>query len=672
MAIGHSRAPATGVSGGGQPYPSSGPPQLLETIHEYAILEIDLSGIVTGCNPGAEPITGFSPADIVGQPAAILFTPEDRERGAPAHELEMARITGRYEHERWRLRRDGTRFWASGVLSCIYNKTGEPAGFVKVLRDATAQKRAQDSLRESEQRLRLIVDNVKDTALMQLDPDARIVYWNPGAERIFGYSANEVLGRNYSLVFSDEAARDGVPLRDIATALENGRAEFELALYRKDGTPFLAHWVTEPIRDENNQLQGFVKVLRDESARERARQQLNNSQKMEALGRLAGGVAHDFNNLLTVIFGYTALLQQELSGHENLRTPLVQIQKAAERAARLTAQLLTFSRKHVSQPAVISLNDVLSGMEKLLSPLLGEDIELTLSLPARLGSVKADPGQIEQIVMNLAANARDAMPNGGELRIVTANERIDEDFARLHGLQPGPCVTLTVTDTGQGLDEATRAQVFEPFFTTKPSGKGTGLGLATSYGIAQQSGGILTVQSEPGRGATFKLYLPRVKSARASPAVPEKETRGLPESGAVLVVEDEASLRRLFADSLARAGYTVHEAPDGTAALHLASEISDPIDLLITDVVMPHLNGTELAHQLQPDHPEMRVLFVSGYTNQALTARGLLDTGARFLQKPFTLDGLLDCVNAIMREAHGDRPREPATEPPEKGKTAGG
>ncbi|MDP9170818.1 MAG: PAS domain S-box protein, partial [Acidobacteriota bacterium] len=526
-----------------------------------------------------------------------------------------------------------------------------PAGFVKVVRDATAQKWAHDRLRESEQRLRLLVDNVRDSALLEIDPAGRIVYWNPGAERIFGYAAQEVVGLEYAMVFSREDAANKVPESDMALALAKGRAELERQLYRKDGSPFLAHWVTEPAWGEDEQLRGFVKVLRDRTESKRAEEQLKNSQRMEALGRLAGGVAHDFNNLLTVIVGYTTALQKKLHQRPELAPALAQVQEAAERAARLTAQLLAFSRKQVTQPTVLSVNELISGMEKMVRALLGEDIDLKLALAPEAGSVKADAGQIEQVIMNLAANARDAMPGGGQLRIRTENVRLSEPLDAGRGvLQPGDYVTIAVTDTGHGMDENTQHQIFEPFFTTKPVDKGTGLGLATSHGIAEQSGGTLTVESKPGQGACFTLYLPLIRSAARSSTRRSASERRVGGSGTILLVEDEAALRQLFLQTLTEAGYTVLEAANGEEALRVAAEHTGSIDLLLTDVIMPKMGGAELAAELRGNRSDLRVLFVSGFTNHALEARGIFTRGARFLQKPFQVGALLDTVSQTLKQ----------------------
>ena len=393
----------------------------------------------------------------------------------------------------------------------------------------------------------------------------------------------------------------------------------------------------------------YIAVKQDISDFKQLEEQLRQSQKLEAIGMLAGGIAHDFNNLLTVIRGYSDLTLMRLSEEDPLHRNISEVKKAAERAAGLTRQLLAFSRKQVLQPKVLDLNAVVSELEKMLRRLIGEDIGLRTVLESDLGSVKADPGQIEQIIMNLAVNARDAMPQGGKLTIETTNVYLDEDYAKVHiAVIPGPYVMFAVSDTGTGMDSRTQARIFEPFFTTKEKGKGTGLGLSTVYGIVKQSGGNIWVYSEVGQGTTFKVYLPRVDEG-AQEYKRSAETEGaIQGSETILLAEDEEMVRKLARQVLEMHGYQVLEAANGGAALLICERHKEPIHLLITDVIMPEMSGRELADRLAQLRPEMKVLYMSGYTDNAIVHQGVLDEGANFIQKPFPTDALARKVREVL------------------------
>ena len=386
-----------------------------------------------------------------------------------------------------------------------------------------------------------------------------------------------------------------------------------------------------------------------EEALRRSEEQFRQAQKMEAVGRLAGGIAHDFNNLLTVITSYSDILLEDLAPQDPRCQDVEEIRKAAASGAGLTRQLLAFSRQQVLQPRVLDVNAVLANAEKLLKRLLGEDIELVTTLTPQLGAVKADPGQLEQVIMNLAVNARDAMPDGGKLTIETANADMDEASVRVHPYaKPGQYVMLAVSDTGSGMDEQTKARIFEPFFTTKEAGKGTGLGLATVYGIVKQSGGFIWVYSEPSHGTTFKIYLPRVDEPVEGLSVPSSSAESLRGAETVLLAEDAAAVRTVARQVLERHGYTVLEAPNGEAALYLATKHHGPIHLLLTDVVMPGLGGRQLADQLRALRPELKVLYASGYTDDAVVRHGVLKPGIAYLQKPLTPEALARKVREVL------------------------
>jgi signal transduction histidine kinase/sensor domain CHASE-containing protein/CheY-like chemotaxis protein len=405
----------------------------------------------------------------------------------------------------------------------------------------------------------------------------------------------------------------------------------------------------QPLRNGEGSIEGVIGVALDVTERERLADQLRQSQKMQAVGELAGGVAHDFNNLLMVVKGHAQLLLDRVPDPSPMRQSVLQVEKAADRAASLTRQLLAFSRKQVLQPRVLDMNEVVGGMIRMFSRVIGENIEMAFLPGSGLGRVKADPGQVEQVLLNLVVNARDAMPDGGRLTIETSNVDLDRGYSAKHAnAEPGPYVMLTVTDTGRGMSAETQSHIFEPFFTTKGPGKGTGLGLATVYGVVKQSGGYIWVYSEVGHGTTFKIYLPRVMS-EIERLAPETDTKNLAKgSETILFVEDEQSVRELVRGYLCDSGYTVLEAPDGTEALKVASAHDGTIHMLITDVVMPHLSGPELAAQIGALRPELKVLFVSGYTDDTVFRHGVLEGGVAYLQKPFNLKALAHKIREVL------------------------
>jgi signal transduction histidine kinase/ActR/RegA family two-component response regulator len=430
----------------------------------------------------------------------------------------------------------------------------------------------------------------------------------------------------------------------------------------KDGRTISCEWYNTPLVDESGQVLGVASLVQDVTERVALEERLRQSQKMEAVGRLAGGVAHDFNNLLTVIMGYSQILTDGLPAVSRLKDATAQIRSAADRAAGITRQLLAFSRKQVLSPRVIDLNDIMLNLDSLLRRLIGEDIEV-LTVPGReLGAVKADPGQIEQVLMNLALNSRDAMPNGGKLTLETENTELDESYAREHEpLQPGRYVMLAVSDTGTGMSPETQAHIFEPFFTTKEVGKGTGLGLSMVYGIVKQSGGYIWVYSEPNRGTTFKIYLPRVDQLAEAVGVVEKRRPGVQRgTETILLVEDDAQLRALTSSVLAHCGYKVLSAAGTEEGLALCRANHRDIHLLVTDVIMPGMNGRQLAEQVKQISPRTRVLYVSGYTSNAIVHYGVLDPGLSFLPKPFSLSALIAKVREVLDSPNASQGQPPA------------
>jgi two-component system cell cycle sensor histidine kinase/response regulator CckA len=507
------------------------------------------------------------------------------------------------------------------------------------------RKRGEQALRLNEERFRALVENSGD-AVALLERDGNISYLSQSSVSVLGYEPRELIGTNaYALLHRSDVAAvlEAIhSLRDSPGAVVRVASRFrhkEGEWHYGEGT------LTNRLHDRV--VRALVFNFRDVTRERQLEEQFRQAQKMEAVGRLAGGVAHDFNNLLTVITSYSALMLEDLEPTDPRREDLNEILRAATGAAGLTRQLLAFSRQQVLEPRILDLNDVVGAAGKMLQRLIGEDVELVTVLAPDLGWVKADPGQIEQVIMNLAVNARDAMPDGGKLTIETSNTELDESYVRQHPpVSPGAYVQLSVSDTGIGMDEATRARLFEPFFTTKEKGRGTGLGLATVYGIVKQSAGSIWVYSEPGHGTVFKIYLPRVHEGpvAAQPAVPP-EVRG---SETVVVAEDAEGVRAVVQTVLRRNGYTVLPAPDGQTALDLVATHPEPIHLLITDVIMPGMSGRQLADRLREIRPGLKVLFVSGYTDDAIIRHGMLEPGIAFLQKPFTPESLSRKVREVL------------------------
>jgi len=521
-------------------------------------------------------------------------------------------------------------FFAVALLICWFN---------------AALRATQESLRRSESHFRSLVMNAP-YGICRCDALGILQEANPALVAMFGYSADEVIGKHLGSFYSD--AQQWFQTADYFHA----RKEFNdqtVECTRKDGTAIVARISGRMIPNgkQGNSFEIFMENITETRMLEL---QLRQAQKMEAIGRLAGGIAHDFNNLLMVISGYSEFLLERVGPDPRLRGPAQEIANATQRATSLTRQLLAFSRKQMLAPKVLDLNEVVTENLKMLTRMIGEDIDLVMVPGPELGAMRADPGQIDQVIMNLAVNARDAMPQGGKLTIETANVTLDEDFARKHTpLAPGEYVLLSISDTGVGMDGDTQSRIFEPFFTTKGA-KGTGLGLSTVYGIVKQSGGFIFVDSQLQRGTAFRAYFPRV-DGREEPAAAE-ELLGLPRPDrgqeTILLVEDESNLRKLARQYLETQGYRILEAEDGAAALQIANGHPGTIDLLLTDVIMPGMNGRELAHQIAGVRPKIRVLYMSGYTENAIGHNGTLDAGINLLQKPFGLPTLKDRVREVM------------------------
>ncbi len=616
-----------------------------------ALCTLDASGRILTWSADAERLTGFHARDLLGREAGELFCPEDRQARVVDAALREAAERGRAKVRGQRLRADGTRFEAESTFSDLRGEGGSLRGYSLRTRDLTGCAPAHHVLRNDYERLLSIIDTAMD-AIITVDEEQRVVMFNRTAASVFGVPASEAigspLGRFIPARFRQAHAehvrafgRTGVTNRVM------GRLS-TLSGLRSDGTEFpieasISHAVSDGRRY-------YTVILRDISEKRRLEAQLLHSQKVEGIGRLAGGVAHDFNNLLMGIFNYLTLASRQIEPGHPAHQTLGRVKEAADRAAALTRQLLIFARKQVVKPTVLSPASIINDLAPLLHRLLGEDIALRIVVAPDVGHVLADASQLEQVVMNLVLNARDAMPQGGTLTIEAKNVRLDEAYCRSRvGATPGPHVMIAVTDTGTGMSPEVLSRLFEPFFTTKPPGKGTGLGLATCHGIVQQCGGHIAVYSEPERGTSVKVFLAHVGehdgSAQAAPA-----RRDAPRGGreTVLLVEDNAMIRDLAVAALREAGYDVLVAEHGVDALRVAQEAARRIHLLITDVVMPEMSGVVLAERLTRSQPGLRVIFMSGYTEETIAHHGVETASSAFLAKPFLTDVLLQKAREVL------------------------
>ncbi len=625
---------------------------LVEAITDYAIYMLDPNGIVISWNPGARRFKGYEEAEIIGQHFSRFYTDEDRRSGLPARALGIADREGRFIAEGWRVRKDGTRFWAYVIIDPIRDPAGRLVGFAKVTRDLTERREAEEALRRSEEQFRLLVQGVSDYAIYMLDLQGNVSSWNAGAERIKGYTADEILHRHFSIFYPEEDRAAGLPRRALETAAREGRFEQEGIRQRKDGSRFLAHAVIDAVRDSSGRLVGFAKITRDVTERveaqrrlEEARESLFQAQKMEAVGQLSAGVAHDFNNLLAAILGGLELLRKRLPDDPRARQLLDGVKQAAERGASLTQRMLAFARRQHLAICAVDLAGLVSGMSDLAARSIGPAFDLTVDLPAGLPPVSTDPHHLESAILNLVVNARDAMPAGGTIAI--GADAVDLPAGNLHGLSAGPYVRLTVTDQGVGMDEGTLMRAVEPFFTTKGVGKGTGLGLSMVHGLALQSGGTMTIESRPGAGTTVGLLLPVATGQRSMDAPATDAAR--PVDGAplpplrVLVVDDDPLVLESTSAMLEDAGHRTVRATSGETALDLLA--ADPaVDLVLTDHAMPHMTGLELVREIRRTRPDMPVLLASGFAG--LPAND--EVGAPRLSKPFTQDELVAAIAGVL------------------------
>ena len=621
---------------------------LIDAIVDYAIYMIDIDGTVRSWNAGAERLKGYSADEIIGKPFSSFYSPEDRTKGLPQTALRIAAETGRFSSEGWRVRKDGSRFWALIVVDAIRDDQGQVIGFAKVTRDITERQQAHNELLESERRYRRLIEAVVDYAIFQLDPAGNVTTWNPGAQRIKGYDPEEIIGQHFSQFYTPEDIELGVPKLALAEAAEQGRFEAEGWRMRKDGSRFWASVVIDRITDEAGELVGFAKVTRDVTERKQAQdelqriqQQLAASQKLEAVGQLSGGIAHDFNNLLMIVLGNLETAERNsrgLANSMNLQRALANAKRGAHRAAALTSRLLAFSRRQALDPQPINLNNFLNGLQEFLQRTLGERIEVQTVGSAGLWSIEADTNHLESAIINLGINARDAMPDGGKLTVEAVNVLADEDYCRLNPeLSPGQYVIVCVTDTGTGMTADVLNHAFEPFFTTKELGQGTGLGLSQVYGFVKQSGGHVKIYSEVGQGTSIRMYFPRYHGDARPVDSDADEFRPEGEKlETILVVEDDADLRAYVSELLRDLNYRVVAASSAQAALTILLQEEPKVDLLLTDVVMPGINGRELGRRAQQIRPGIKILYMTGYSRNAVVHQGRLDEGVELLEKPIS------------------------------------
>jgi PAS domain S-box-containing protein len=639
-----------------------------ESTTDYSIFALAPDGTIISWNRGGETIQGYQPDEILGRHVRVMYTDEDQRAGLPELGLQRAREEGRYEAEGWRVRKDGSLFWANVIINALYTPDGDLLGYGRVVRDISDKKKATDDALESDRRFRLLVQGVNDYAIFMLSPEGCVTNWNPGARRIKGYTDEQIIGKHFSCFYTPEDAAAGVPQRGLETATREGRWEAEGWRVRRDGSRFWAHVVIDAIRDEDGELIGFAKITRDITERRQAaelldqtRNALFQSQKMEALGKMTGGVAHDFNNVLQVLRGNLELLGAR---HDDAwsRARIGRAIEAVERGSKLASQLLAFGRRQALQPVTTHLGDVLRGMEDLLRRALGERVQVRVHeshAGGELWNVLVDAHQLENVVLNLAINSRDAMPEGGVLTFGLSNAMLYAQAAMTAQVEPGEYVKMTVTDTGAGMSAEVVERAFDPFFTTKPEGEGTGLGLSMAYGFVLQSGGHIELASTPGVGTTVTIYLPRsTDPAVARPVVQaERESdEDLRGGETVLVVEDDRRVQLTVVDMLSQLGYGVLTANDATEALTVLRS-GAKVDLLFSDVVMPGpLLSPEMARQAQLMRPSLKVLFTSGHTRDTTGLDAQLRRGADLLQKPYSRVQLArkirDVFDGTARAAH--------------------
>jgi PAS domain S-box-containing protein len=596
---------------------------LVEAVTDYAIYMLDPAGIITSWNPGAQRFKGYTANEIVGKHFSQFYSDEDRAKGIPERALKTAASEGKFENEGWRIRKDGTRFWAYVVIDPIRTPDGKIVGYAKITRDLTERRAAEEALRRSEEQFRLLVQGVTDYAIYMLDKEGHVTNWNLGAQRIKGYMPAEIIGKHFSQFYSleDRLARE--PEEALDRARREGRIEREGWRVRKDGTQFWAHVIIDAIRDDHGELIGYAKITRDITERRKAQQELERtrevllqSQKMEAIGQLTGGIAHDFNNLLMAVLGSLDLMRKRLPDDPRLLSLLENAVQGAKRGTLLTQRMLSFARRQELKQEPVDIPDLVRGMKDLLQRSLGPSVSIDTHFALVTKPVLADANQLEMALLNLVVNARDAMPEGGNIVIATRQEAVHAGNSA--GLTPGPYICLSVTDTGEGMDAATLRRATEPFFTTKGVGKGTGLGLSMVHGMAQQSGGSFTLQSKLGKGTTVELRLPVASGAAEAVPAASRAAEDIYNQPplVVLAVDDDSLVLTNTIAMLEELGHTGIAAASGEEALRLLEESETngtPVDLVLTDQAMPRITGVQLAEAIRRRWDQMPIIIATGF-----------------------------------------------------------
>ncbi|WP_277762075.1 PAS domain-containing sensor histidine kinase [Pseudomonas sp. A34-9] len=621
---------------------------LIDAVVDYAIYMIDPDGIITSWNSGAKRFKGYEEAEILGEHFSRFYTAEDRAAGLPQRALDTAIREGRFEGEGWRVRKDGTNFWSHVVIDPIIDPNGKLLGYAKITRDLTDRKMAEETLKQSEQQFRLLVQGVTDYAIYMLSPEGRVSNWNQGAQRIKGYLPEEIIGQHFSIFYTPEDRELGEPQRALEIATRVGRFENKSWRMRKDGTRFLAHVVVDAIRGDTGTLLGFAKITRDiteahqaQLALEKTREALFQAQKMQAIGQLSGGIAHDFNNLLTVILGNLEIVQKRLGDDAKVSRLLENATQGALRGVSLTQRMLAFARRQELKTESVDIAQLVQGITGLLRSSLGPGIRIDTRFPADLEPVLADTNQLELALLNLATNARDAMPDGGTV-IICAEPQVVLELSH-SDLPAGRYICLSVIDSGEGMDAHTLASARDPFFTTKGLGKGTGLGLSMVHGFIEQLGGRFILKSEKAHGTTAELWIPVAVEGMVNKPLPLPAAPVVVPRLSVLVVDDDSLVLTSTSLLLEDLGHRVIGATSGAQALALFDQ-GEVVDLMITDMAMPQMTGAQLAHAVRLLKPDLPIILATGYAERLEGFAAQLPR----LPKPFTQMNLVAIIAQSM------------------------